>query len=337
MDHDDTLWEGALAEVVIKLRRDPEIDLFYSDEDKLGLDGSERHTPFFKPRWSPELFTAVNYLAHFVVVKRSLVERVSGLRSQFDGAQDYDFLLRLQAYGPKLCHIHRMSYHWRVTPGSTALRPDQKNYADSAGVRALIEHADRLAIEAEAVPVEGKPTNYRLKYRSKRAPVHIIKDGVELASSADSEWARELSSVALQPGIGMVGAQVVWRGGRFELGYALQDGRLAPIYDNISTGWSLTGDPNWPSNWLVPPLTAWAISDSTLKRVGGRLDDPIDLAIRCHLAGQRNVFWPFASFKLDRQYRPQSRAVEVNKQLAVDPYLNPNLVVKDGRRILRLR
>jgi glycosyltransferase involved in cell wall biosynthesis len=165
MDHVDTLSHYALAEVVIALNDNPESDLVYSDEDKLSDDGKHRLLPFFKPDWSPELLLGVNYITHFVVARKSLVDKIDGLRPGFDGAQDYDFLLRITERTNKIKHIPKMLYHWRQAKGSTAIVPGKKSYADTAGQRALRDAVKRRNISANIVEIPDRPTNYRLQYK----------------------------------------------------------------------------------------------------------------------------------------------------------------------------
>jgi GT2 family glycosyltransferase len=182
-DHDDTLSPFALNEVAILIREHPEADLIYSDEDKLSDNGKERSLPFFKPDWSPALLEGVNYMAHFVVVRRSFLEELGGLRLGYDGAQDYDFILRAIENTNNIYHIPKILYHWRMADGSTARGIGEKNYADDAGQKALSEHVQRCGIKATVVPIAERPTNYRLKYElpaDARASIIIpFKDKVD--------------------------------------------------------------------------------------------------------------------------------------------------------------
>lgn len=185
VDHDDTLSPYALAEVVIALNADPDTDLVYSDEDKLSDDGRARKIPFFKPDWSPELLLGVNYITHLVVARKSLVDKIGGLREGFDGAQDYDFLLRITEETDRIKHIPKMLYHWRLAQGSTAKTVGEKNYADTAGRRALADAVKRRGIKADVVEIPERPTNYRLRFKLpvKQPKVSIIipfKDKADL-------------------------------------------------------------------------------------------------------------------------------------------------------------
>jgi len=185
MDHDDTLSPHALAEAVLAINDGTKPDLIYSDEDKLSDDGKTRQLPFFKPDWSPELLLGVNYITHFVVARKSLVDEIGGLRKGFDGAQDYDFLLRLTEKTDCIKHIPKILYHWRLAEGSTAKSVGEKNYADTAGQRALADAAERRNIQAEVVEIPERPTNYRLRFElpKKQPKASIIipfKDKPEL-------------------------------------------------------------------------------------------------------------------------------------------------------------
>jgi GT2 family glycosyltransferase len=183
-DHDDTLSPYALNEVAAVINKmNP--DLIYSDEDKLSDDGKMRLLPFFKPDWSPELLLGVNYITHLVVARKSIIDKIGGLRKGFDGAQDYDFLLRFSEQTENIVHIPKILYHWRQAEGSTSLTPGKKNYADTAGQRALKDAVKRRRVKARVMEVPDRPTNYRLKYLlpAKKPKVSIIipfKDKSEL-------------------------------------------------------------------------------------------------------------------------------------------------------------
>ena len=136
MDHDDEIAPNALYEFAVKLNEDPELDFIYSDEDKITEHG-KRYEPFFKPDWSPEALEACMYTAHFACYRISLVRKVGGFRKQFNGAQDYDFVLRFTEHVRKVAHIPKILYHWRAIPGSTAASMDNKDYVIDSAVRAL--------------------------------------------------------------------------------------------------------------------------------------------------------------------------------------------------------
>lgn len=175
-DHDDILSPHAIQEVVDVINKNQEVEVIYSDEDKLSDDGKERSLPFFKPDWSPDLLLGVNYITHFTVVRRSLLDKVGKLRSSYDGSQDYDLLLRLSEKTTNIIHIPKILYHWRLADGSTAKGVGEKNYADDAGQRALKDAVKRRSIKASVIEIKERPTNYRLKYKlpTVRPKVSII-------------------------------------------------------------------------------------------------------------------------------------------------------------------
>jgi O-antigen biosynthesis protein len=161
LDHDDTLAPHALGEVVLHLARHPETDMLFTDEDR--LDGGERRVlPFFKPGWSPDLLRAVNYVCHFLVARRSLVEEVGRLRQGFDGAQDYDLVLRLSQRARRVGHVPEVLYHWRATPQSTASNVANKPKAAVNGMRALALHLERCG--ERGTVHSPAPTQYQIRY-----------------------------------------------------------------------------------------------------------------------------------------------------------------------------
>lgn len=162
LDHDDALRPHALFCVVDAINRFPQARLIYSDEDKLD-EGGKRIDPYFKPDWNPDLFLSHNLITHLGVYHRDLVQEVGAFREGFEGAQDYDLALRCVArVGPAgIHHIPHVLYHWRITPGSTAMDSDQKPYAMLAGERALNEHLEKTEPGARA---ELAGFGYRVHY-----------------------------------------------------------------------------------------------------------------------------------------------------------------------------
>lgn len=145
LDHDDELREHALSTMVQEINLHRDAELLYSDEDKITGEGV-RHYPHFKSDWNPELLLCQNYVCHFTVVKRSLFEKVGGIQTGFDGAQDWDFVLRAseRITPDKIRHVPKILYHWRVIDGSTAKSTDSKPYVTAAQVKAVQEHLERI-------------------------------------------------------------------------------------------------------------------------------------------------------------------------------------------------
>ena len=146
-DHDDVIPPNALFELV-KALQDREVDIVYTDEDKISMDSSRRFDPNFKPDFNPDLLCSTNYICHLFLFPRSFYEKYGGFRKEFDGAQDYDLILRYTEKAGKICHIPKILYHWRSHYGSTADNPESKSYAFENGARAVREHYERLGIPA---------------------------------------------------------------------------------------------------------------------------------------------------------------------------------------------
>jgi glycosyltransferase involved in cell wall biosynthesis len=147
LDDDDELDPRCLEEVARYIDLHPDVDLVYTDEDKIDLEG-ERSGAVLKPDWSPGLFLTYNYLCHLVVCRRCVIDEVGGFRAGFDGSQDYDLLLRVTELTDRIGHIPQVLYHWRAVPGSAASRVDAKPYAFERSKQALRDAMARREIEA---------------------------------------------------------------------------------------------------------------------------------------------------------------------------------------------
>jgi len=156
MDQDDLLPAQALYHVAVEISRFPELDLLYSDEDKVDEAGV-RYDPYFKPDWNPELLYSQNVFSHLGVYRTSLIKESGGFRPGFEGSQDYDLVLRCmhQTLPEKIRHIPRVLYHWRSHAESTARTRRNKDYAHEAGLRALQEHLSASGAAAEDGPYPG--------------------------------------------------------------------------------------------------------------------------------------------------------------------------------------
>lgn len=150
-DHDDELTPHALYECVKALNKNPEIQIFYSDEDKMTMDGNKFFQPHFKPDFNIDLLCTVNYICHLFVAHRNVIDQVGMLRSEFDGAQDYDFIFRCveSVDVSQIYHVPKILYHWRCHENSTSENPESKLYAFEAGQKAVQAHYDRIGVKAE--------------------------------------------------------------------------------------------------------------------------------------------------------------------------------------------
>lgn len=142
LDHDDLLAPDALFESVRAIMLH-DADMVYTDEDKVSMDGKVHFDPNLKPDFSPDLLRSHNYITHFLTVKKSLFDQVGGFKSRYDGAQDYDLILKCSEQAQQICHVPKVLYHWRMHQNSTAQNPESKMYAYEAGKRAIEDHLMR--------------------------------------------------------------------------------------------------------------------------------------------------------------------------------------------------
>jgi GT2 family glycosyltransferase len=169
LDHDDALAPFALHELAAAVNNDPDVDFLYSDEDKLDPQG-QRVDPYFKPDWSPETLRSRNYICHLTCVRRRLLAEIGGFRIGFDGAQDYDLVLRATEKAKKIAHIPKVLYHWRIHPQSTAGLVTSKMYAYDSGRKAVTEHLARSGVDATVHdgPILG---TYHVVYHLRTQPL----------------------------------------------------------------------------------------------------------------------------------------------------------------------
>ena len=178
LDNDDELAPHALFSIVELLNRHPDADVIYSDEDKITAGGTREH-PFFKPDYSPDLLLCHNYICHMLAVRRSLVMDVGGFREGYDGAQDYDLILRIvqRTVRDRIYHIPDILYHWRMVEGSTALNYWNKPQAKDATLRLIDEHLKNVLGQdygsVEHLPM-GDNVLFYPRYALKRFPLVSI-------------------------------------------------------------------------------------------------------------------------------------------------------------------
>jgi hypothetical protein len=268
------------------------------------------------------------------------------MRTGYDGAQDYDFLLRTLDQDPVIHHIPRVSYHWRMARGSTARASSTKAHAGEAGCRALREFVGRNGISAGVEKAADGSTSYRLRYEVAEQPrVHLLDASrsrpdieafdplppsdmvllVEVEGLADDHpWLDELVAVAAQPGIGLVApAFRTPQGLSAGAGYTVEGGRLIPLLAGEPLDrWTESGWPAWPRNVV-------AVGGCALLRVGlarnllanGARPSIVSLSLGAHRRGLRNVHWPFAGLVTSSRLPPVTLEEPVE-----DPYRNPNSV-----------
>ena len=174
LDHDDLLTPDALYEIALLVNRQPQVDMIYSDEDKIDENGQLRD-PFFKPGWCPDSFLSRMYTCHLGAYRRSIVEEIGGFRVGFEGSQDYDLVLRFTEKTDKIAHIPKILYHWRIHPDSTASTISSKNYAIVAAEKAIAEATQRRGEPGKVAALKDNPCCYIVRYDIREfKPVTII-------------------------------------------------------------------------------------------------------------------------------------------------------------------
>ncbi len=180
-DHDDLFAPNALYECVKVLNKE-KWDVIYTDEDKIDFKGKKHFEPHFKPDFNIDLLRSNNYICHMFVAARSLIDQVGMFDDSFDGAQDYDFVLRCVDKAQSIYHIPKILYHWRSHMASTASSPEAKLYAFEAGKKALEAHYKRRGLEATVESIEEYGfyrTNYKIIDNPKISIVIPNKDHIE--------------------------------------------------------------------------------------------------------------------------------------------------------------
>lgn len=182
-DCDDLYAPNALYEMAKKLNENKDYDFIYSDEDKISEDGKVRRDPFFKPDWSPETFMSYMYTCHLSVYRKSLLEKLGGLRVGFEGSQDYDLVLRVMEVTGNIGHVPKILYHWRMRKESTANALTAKPYVMEATKKAKLEALERRGLSGELkyLPEVGQ---FRVTYKPQGNPkvsiVILSKDNYDV-------------------------------------------------------------------------------------------------------------------------------------------------------------
>lgn len=181
LDHDDLLPVFSLFEVVKTINENPEVEFIYSDEDKLENIKGPRYGVFFKPDFSPYTLNSANYICHFSIFKKELMDKLEGFRGKYDGSQDFDIVARASELTKNIIHIPKVLYHWRAHKNSTAQNSDSKPYAFEIGKKVIKDHIKR-SLDTDVEVIDGlTPGSYEVKYFVKDNPlVSIIIDGTKM-------------------------------------------------------------------------------------------------------------------------------------------------------------
>ncbi|MCI8362374.1 MAG: glycosyltransferase [Clostridia bacterium] len=169
LDHDDILPIFCLYEVVKVINEDKEAEFIYTDEDKLWEKKENRVSPHFKQDFAPDTLMSYNYICHFSIFKKGLMDKLKGFNKEFDGSQDYDLILRATEQANRIVHIPKILYHWRMNVDSVALASNTKTYAYDAAKKAILQHLERMGTKAK---VEDSKTlgMYKVEYEVENEP-----------------------------------------------------------------------------------------------------------------------------------------------------------------------
>ena len=193
LDHDDLLPAFSLYEIVKSINENPDVEFIYSDEDKLETTKGPRYGVFFKPDPSPYTLNSANYICHFSVFKKELMDKLGGFRSKYDGSQDFDIVARAFEETDKIVHVPKVLYHWRVHQNSTAGNSDSKPYAFEVGKKVIKDHVKRMYNKNIEVSDGPTPGSYELKYEVVDNPkVSIILDLQNVDLKRSNEILKEI-------------------------------------------------------------------------------------------------------------------------------------------------
>lgn len=268
LDHDDILTPDTLYEIVRAVNSNSEIDVLYTDEDKVDISLSTYYDPYFKPDFNLDLLRSCNYITHFFVVKKQLADSTGGFSVECNGSQDYDFILKTCERAQHIHHIPKILYHWRIHPASVAGDPENKTYAYDSAVRALQNHLDRCKEQGAAMKspqfgyykisygYSGSPlisiltidcpsslkkqireistyTNYEFIQNPKAASGEFLVVLYQVKKILTPDWIEQFLGNCSRSSVGIAGAKIYYKKGRI-LEYGLiytPDGRIhSPFY-----------------------------------------------------------------------------------------------------------
>lgn len=273
LDHDDVLHPEALSRVGAAIIERPGGDFFYTDHDLTDEDGMRFFNPLRKPAWSPEMMYSANYITHFAVVRKELLEAIGGFDSSTDGAQDWDMFLKASERTKRIFSIPRVLYHWRVASTSSALSVEQtKPYALDAQIRAIQNHLDRRHEAAKAYFWDKKSYTIRVEWENKEDPsdpVYIITNSWCKEISEESK--KELAMWAIQGKIGLVMPKLLYEDGRVaSLGVmGEKEGKLCSLGDGMKDHTAdIYGHTDWYRNPDFVEPACFAVVRSLANRIG---------------------------------------------------------------------
>lgn len=223
IDHDDFIERDALMETAAAISGGARI--VYTDEDKFDGDKNRYFCPNRKTDYNKDMFLSNNYICHLFTVSKRIADKVGGFRKEFDGAQDYDFILRCieEAGEERIAHVPKVLYHWRVHSRSTASNPASKKYAYDNGRRVLESYLKRNKI-AGSVENTGHLGFYRIKYinQTYSGDYKLYLD--KRLKPVTKDYENIMASYLSRKDIGAVGGRIIDRGGRIVSNGYVKDG-----------------------------------------------------------------------------------------------------------------
>ena len=170
LDHDDIIPKFALYEIVKTINENPDVDFIYTDEDKILEENEKRISPHFKQDYAIDTLRSYNYICHFSIFKKELMDKLGGFNSEFDGSQDYDLILRTTEQAKHIVHIPKILYNWRISSTSVASGAAAKPYAYEAAKRAILASIERHGIQGAKVEDSRIIGLYKVTYPVKGEP-----------------------------------------------------------------------------------------------------------------------------------------------------------------------
>lgn len=183
LDHGDLLHPSALFEVM-KVICEKDADFVYTDEDKVDEETKNYSGYHFKPDFAIDNLRAYNYICHFAVFAKSLLDKVGKFDSNYDGAQDYDMALRLVENAKCIVHIPGILYHNRVQDRLNVYHSPGRDNAEEGGIRAVQKHLERCGLKGAVTGIDPDfPGGHRIRYELSEKPLVSIlipnKDHIE--------------------------------------------------------------------------------------------------------------------------------------------------------------
>lgn len=333
LDHDDRISPEALYYMGKNIIEDRKIDILYSDRDMISPAG-KRFMHLFKPDWSPEILLSMNYIFHLMVYRKKLLTDIGGVRKEFEGSQDYDLILRAMDYHPNVCHIPKPLYHWRQHETSVSLNLNSKEYAFTAGVKALREFLSRRHLTGDVSEIEYLPRgHYKValshpgkdlykvlyvpqtdlnNYRQLLADQLDIDDDIQFivflgqdVKPQNEDTVQALLSWLQIPEIGIVTGKILDKKGRIIHGGLVQkpDGIPLPVFSGCpEKEYGYMAATHITRNVSMPHPFCFAIRKTLFKDIGGfdvHYSGPhaiYDVGYRIIQKGYRIMYSPFEKF-----------------------------------------